>query len=430
MGFTGTRPAHSLMDVPVGHDAAVPDIDANLDAISTHEPAVRAWVCRHDNETIRQAVSEAELAAPGPLAGWTLGVKDVIDTIDLPTERGSAIYPGRRTVNDAPCVALAKQAGAVVVGKAATTEFALFTPTVTTNPHNPDHTPGGSSSGSAAAVAAGMVRTAFGTQTVGSVIRPAAFCGVVGFKPTHQLIPLTGVATLAQSLDTLGWFTKTVDDAVQVHRALAGPGSATAPDRPLKLGLYRSAQWEAAQPEMDGVLTRAAEAVRDSGMTIEDVEPLAHLDGVFDAAHVILQFEMARVFEWERRHYWEKISPLVQKMLTRSDSVTSAHYGEAQTTVQSARAAHDQWMIDQGFDALLTPSSPGEAPPLATTGDSVFNRTWSALGVPCLHQPMELGEHELPLGVQLTGRRWADDELLGVGLALEGALCPNGIPTP
>lgn len=406
------------------------DLEAQLAATVTREPTVRAWVTRHADDSVRRAVAEQTNPEGGLLAGWTLGVKDVIDTIDLPTERGSTIYPGRRTVNDASCVALAKQAGAIVVGKAATTEFALFTPTVTTNPHNPAHTPGGSSSGSAAAVAAGMVRTAFGTQTVGSVIRPAAFCGVVGFKPTHQLIPLTGVATLAQSLDTLGWFTVNVDDAVEVHRALAGPGRAEPPDRPLRLGLYRSAQWDAAQPEMEGVLARAAEAARELGSDVGEVEPLAHLDGVFDAAHVILQYEMARVFEWERRHHWEKISPLVQKMLSRSDGVTAAHYGEAQATVQAARAAHDSWMADQGIDALLTPSSPGEAPPIATTGDSVFNRTWSALGVPCLHQPTGVGEHQLPLGVQLTGRRWADDELLGVGRALEAALCPGGIPTP
>ena len=414
--------------VLVGHDAAMPDIETQLAATATHEPTVQAWVARHDDDRIRQAVSEAEASSDGVLAGWTLGVKDVIDTIDLPTERGSGIYPGRRTVNDAACVALARQAGAVVVGKAATTEFALFTPTVTTNPHNPERTPGGSSSGSAAAVAAGMVRFAFGTQTVGSVIRPAAFCGVVGFKPTHQLVPLTGVATLGQSLDTLGWFTTTVTDAVQVHRALTGPGSALAPNRPLKLGLYRSALWDAAQPETEGVLTRAAASLRGAGMTVEDIDPLPHLDGVFDAAHVILQFEMARVFEWERRHHWEKISPLVQKMLAKSDSVTAANYGQAQTVMQQAKAAHDQWMVDNGLDALLTPSSPGEAPPIATTGDSVFNRTWSALSVPCLHQPTERSEQlQLPLGVQLIGRRWADDELLGVALEVEKVLAPNGI---
>ena len=178
---------------------------------------VQAWVNRHPDELI---LKEFASAPSGPLKGWTLGVKDVIDTCDLPTERGSSIYSGNQPRNDAACVALAREAGATITGKTVTTEFALFTPNATRNPHDLKRTPGGSSSGSAAAVADMQVRSALGTQTVGSVIRPAAFCGVVGFKPTRQLLPLAGVATLSYAFDTIGWFTRDVADSITMFNAL------------------------------------------------------------------------------------------------------------------------------------------------------------------------------------------------------------------
>ncbi|MEL7158502.1 MAG: amidase [Actinomycetota bacterium] len=401
-------------------------LDAALDRIDEREPVVRAWVNRHDEAELRQQVA-AGLPA-GPLQGWPFGVKDVIDTADLPTERGSPIHAGRTTTNDAACVALARRAGALVVGKTATTEFALFTPTVTTNPHDPERTPGGSSSGSAAAVADGMVRAAFGTQTVGSVIRPAAFCGVVGFKPTHQLVPLTGVATLAHSFDTVGWLTTDVADAGAVLAAVSGPGDLEAaradgsgPERP-RIGRYRSHQWTAAEPETGPQLDRTADRLADAGLDLVDVEPLDHLAGVFEAADVVLHYEVSRVFAWERQHHNELISRPCRRMMDRADQVTAAQYRAAQITLDSARHRHRRWLADNGIDALLTPSAPGEAPPLATTGDSVFNRTWTALGVPALHLPTGRGPTGLPLGVQLTGTAWGDVELLALGARVESVL--------
>ncbi len=229
---------------------ALDDLEAELTATAAREPVVRAWVARHRDDELRTAAAEAAQRG-GALAGWTLGVKDVIDTADLPTGRGSPIYAGRRPGEDAACVALARSAGAVVAGKTATTEFALFTPTITTTPPDPARTPGGSSSGSAAAVAAGMVRAAFGTQTVGSVLRPAAFCGVVGFKGSHGAVPMNGVGTLAPSLDTLGWHTRSVADAATLHAALTGappPGPAAGHGGPPRLGLYRSHAWDRYSP--------------------------------------------------------------------------------------------------------------------------------------------------------------------------------------
>jgi len=349
-------------------------------------------------------------------------VKDVIDTADLPTQRGSPIYAGRTTRHDAACVALARRAGALVTGKTATTEFALFTPTVTTNPHDPKRTPGGSSSGSAAAVADRMVRAAFGTQTVGSVIRPAAFCGVVGFKPTHQLVPLTGVATLVPSFDTVGWLTRSVIDASAMLTAMTGGAPAAEPPPRLRIGRYRSHQWHAAQPELAAVLDDAANRLTDAGADVVDVDPLSHLDGVFEASETVMAYELPRVLGWERQQHEELISPLVRKMLTRSDGVDIGGHQRAQRALAEARRAHEHYLAANSLDGLLTPSAPGEAPPIATTGDSVFNRTWTSLGVPAVHLPTGAGPLGLPVGVQLTGRAWADDDLLAAAARVEAML--------
>lgn len=394
------------------------DLDSELARVAERESTVRAWVARHDDDRLRRAHRSLP---PGPLHGWSLGVKDIIDTADLPTERGSAVYRGRTTSNDAACVALARRAGALVVGKTATTEFALFNPTVTTNPHDPERTPGGSSSGSAAAVADGMVRAAFGTQTVGSVIRPAAYCGVVGFKPTHQLIPLTGVATLAPTLDTIGWMTRSVADSASMFEAVTGRRPATA-DGPIRIGRYRSHQWSDAQSEATAELDDVADRLADAGVEVIEVDPLAHLESVAGHANTVLQYEIARVFSWEREHHLEAIALPVQKMLARADAVDLDGYRLAQVELEVVRRAHDGWLAANEIDGLLTPSASGEAPSLETTGDPMFNRTWTTLGVPALHLPTGAGPNALPVGVQLTGARWSDTDLLALAATLEVTL--------
>ncbi|MGH1491972.1 MAG: amidase [Acidimicrobiales bacterium] len=412
------------------------DLESELARVAERESTVRAWVARHDDDLLRRAHRSLP---PGPLHGWSLGVKDVIDTADLPTERGSAVYEGRTTANDAACVALARRAGALVVGKTATTEFALFNPTVTTNPHDPERTPGGSSSGSAAAVADGMVRAAFGTQTVGSVIRPAAYCGVVGFKPTHQLVPLTGVATLAHTLDTVGWMTRSVADSASMFEAMTGYRPAVdrgrRGDRPIRIARYRSHQWSDAQPEAMAELDDVADGLAQvAGVEVVDVDPLPHLasgsgdsgsgDSVAGCSNTVLQYEVARVFSWEREYHPQAIAAPVRKMLERADAVELDAYRLAQINLEAARRAHDGWLASNEIDALLTPSAPGEAPPLESTGDPVFNRTWTTIGVPALHLPTGAGPNGLPVGVQLTGARWSDAELLAVAAAVEATLTP------
>ncbi len=412
----------------IGRVTALDDLEAELAAVAAREAAVQAWTARHDDDELRARVAEAA-AGGGPLAGWTLGVKDVIDTADLPTGRGSPIYTGRRPTEDAACVALARAAGAVVAGKTATTEFALFTPTATTNPHNGTRTPGGSSSGSAAAVAAGMVRVAFGTQTVGSVLRPAAFCGVVGFKGSHGAVPMNGVGALALSLDTLGWHTRSVADAAALQAVLTGAGAGAGHPAPTaggtgapRLGLYRSHAWDRAQPELEPLLAAVADRLRAAGADVVELDPAPHLAPVIDAGAVILAVESALVFAWERAHHVDQIHEKILRLFAKGDRTDRADYHDAQRTVAAARAAHDRWLDDLGLDALLTPSAPGEAVPIDTTGDSIFNATWSTLGVPAIQLPAGTGPLGLPLGVQLTGRRWSDAALFGPAAWAEATL--------
>jgi Asp-tRNA(Asn)/Glu-tRNA(Gln) amidotransferase A subunit family amidase len=269
-----------------------------------------------------------------------------------------------------------------------------------------------------------MVRAAFGTQTVGSVIRPAAYCGVVGFKPTHNLVPLAGIAGLSPSFDTLGWFTHSVADAATMLQALAAVEPIAGSKQP-RVGVYRSHQWPSAEPEMADTLARAAARLRGGGFDVVTIDPLPHLDTVFQAADTILHFEVARVLAWERHNHWDLISPLVQRMLLNADKVGAVEHARCRRVLEHARREHDTYLINQGLDALVTPSAPGEAPPIKTTGNSVFNRTWTSLAVPSIHLPTGSGPTGLPVGVQLTGTRWGDAELLAVAANAELVLGSN-----
>ena len=401
--------------------ATTTELLKQLERISQRDEAVQAWVTCHPDEKVIEAF---ETAPQGLLSGWTLGVKDVINTFDLPTKRGSPIYRSNRPVSDAACVAVARKAGAVVTGKTVTTEFALFTPNITTNPHDLSRTPGGSSSGSAAAVADGQVRTAFGTQTVGSVIRPAAFCGVVGFKPTYDLVPMAGVATLSHTFDTLGWFTRDISDSTTMFKALTG-AELPPPNLSGKVGRYLSHQWNAAAPETLKVLDSASAALETSGLEVIEVDPLPHLEPVFDAANTILHYEIARVFAWEQTHHLDLISDLAQKMFAKAATISHADYLAAQRILVAARQTHQEFMATHAFDGLLTPSAPGEAPSIETTGDSIFNRVWTALGVPAIHLPVNLGPSGLPVGVQLVGQSRSDQNLLALAAAAEKSLAAH-----
>jgi amidase len=397
---------------------------ACLDRIAAREEVVGAW--RYlDREAALAAARRCDASPPsGPLHGIPIAVKDLIDTSDMPTGYGSAIYEGHRPAADAACVALARGAGAIVLGKTVTTEFACFTAGKTANPKNPAHTPGGSSSGSAAAVADGMVPLAFGTQTAGSVIRPAAFCGCVGYKPSFGTIPRAGVKMLADSLDTVGVMAPAVDDAAFFAGVLSGRPALRdieIPEAAPRIGLYRTPMWGEAEPSTIAALDHARAALERAGAwTAEIVVPAEH-QGLTAAQESIMGFELVRGLAHERLRHSADLSPRLGQMLDAGMAVGAEEYDAAVAETAAARAKLD------GFfgpcDAMLVPAAPGEAPRgLGYTGNPVFNRMWTLLGTPCITVPAIWAENGLPTGVQLVGRIGHDVRLIRAALFLERAL--------
>lgn len=397
---------------------------ASLDRIAARESVVGAWEYLDREQALAEARGRDGEAPRGPLHGVPIAVKDLIDTCDMPTGYGSPIYRGHRPAADAACVALARAAGAVVLGKTVTTEFAAFTPGKTANPHNPAHTPGGSSSGSAAAVADGMVRLAFGTQTAGSVIRPASFCGVVGYKPSFGLISRAGVKPLADSLDTVGVLARTVEDAAffagvvserPALRDLRPPG------HPPRFGLYRTPMWAEAEPAAAAALDAARAALDRAGAAVHELAIAPEHAGLSQAQDKIMGFEMARSLAHERLRHSAELSPRLAQMLDAGLAVGAEEYDAARAAGETARAALGQFFGD--CDAVLTPAAPGEAPAgLGYTGNPIFNRMWTLLGTPCTTLPGHKGPGGLPVGVQLVGRLGDDARLLACALFLEQAL--------
>ena len=411
-------------DIAAGRISAEAAMRGCLDRIAAREAAVGAW--QHlDPEAALAAARRADGEAPrGPLHGVPIGVKDLFDTADMPTGYGSPIYDGHRPAADAACVALARAAGAIVVGKTVTTEFACFTPGKTANPHHPHHTPGGSSSGSAAAVAAGMVPLAFGSQTAGSVIRPAAFCGCVGYKPSFGLIARAGAKALADSLDTVGLMAGTVADAAFFAGVLTDRPDlrdAAPPPAPPAFALYRTPMWERAEPEAGAALDRAAEALRRAGAAVGELAPPAEHRGLNAAQDRIMGYEAARALAYERIYRSAQLSPRLGQMLDAGMAVGAAEYDAARAEAAAARAGLAGFFGP--YDAVLTPAAPGEAPAgLGYTGDPVFNRMWTLLGTPCLTLPAHRGDRGLPVGVQLVGRIGDDARLMSCAIFLEQAL--------
>jgi amidase len=395
-------------------------IDAFLARVAEREAAVGAW--EHVDAEIARAQADAIDALPGAFAlkGVPVGVKDVIDTADLPTGYGSALYAGNRAAADAACVALARAAGAVVLGKTVSTEFAAASPGKTVNPHNRAHTPGGSSSGSAAAVAAGMVPLAFGTQTAGSIIRPASYCGVVGYKPSFGLIDRSGVKTLADSLDTVGCFARSVADAAWFASVLTGRpvlADAVAPSTP-RIGLYDEAHWDALDADNAAALRHAAHALRNAGATVVPLERHPQHDALLAAQQALMDWEVPRALAFERTRHFAQLTPVTQAFISRTPPSPQA-YDAARALLRAARAGLGDAFA--GVDAWLAPAAPGPAPAgLGSTGDPMFNRIWTALHCPCLSVPATTAGG-LPVGVQLITA--ADDaSALALAAYLEAAL--------
>ena len=400
-------------------------VRAYLDRIAEREAAVGAW--QHLDP--QQAIAAAQALDRGPrrgaLHGIPIGVKDIMDTGDMPTTYGSRVYEGHRPKADAACVALARAAGGLVLGKTVTTEFAAGAPGKTRHPHNAAHTPGGSSSGSAAGVADRMIPLGFGTQTAGSIIRPSSFCGVVGYKPSFGTIAISGTKTLAESFDTIGGIANSVADVALFVGALAGrPGLVPRDSHPRpRIGFFRTAQWERAEPACRRVMEDAARTLSRAGATVSDRAPFPPLDRVADVHLTHMNYEMARNLAWERTRHWDLLAPRSVETLTTAVQITAEQYDEARRRTFEARARAGELFGE--FDALLVPAAPGEAPArLDMTGDPLFNRTWTSLHSPCVTVPAGRGDAGLPIGVQLVGRLWDDARLLAVAQFAEQAFGP------
>jgi len=386
-------------------------VAACLERIHAREDELLAWAHLDPEAALAQARERDGEPARGPLHGIPVGVKDVIDTGDMPTAYGSPIYAGHRPGRDADAVAWLREAGAVVLGKTVTTEFATYEPPPTVNPHDPARTPGGSSSGSAAAVAAGMAPLAYGTQTAGSVIRPASFCGVVGFKPAHGWRSAAGIKRLSERLDTLGLFARGVADAALL-------GGFTAPEaRAGRVAFCRTPWWTAL--EDGGRAAVEAAAVR---LGADEVELPPEFAGLAAAQEAAMAFDVARSLEPEWREHRDGLSETLRDYLERARAVPVEEAEAAVALRDRARARLPELL--EGLDALLVPAALGEAPLRAEghTGDPLLCRAWTLLGVPAISVPGLAGPAGMPIGVQLVGVDEA--AVLGAAAWVESALRP------
>ena len=397
---------------------------ACLDRVAEREGTVHAFAHLDPDAALAQARALDAGALRGPLHGLPLGVKDLLDTADMPTGYGSPIYAGQRPAADAAAVALCKEAGAVVAGKTVTTEFAYFHPGPTANPHNPAHTPGGSSSGSAAAVADHMLPLALGTQTAGSIIRPAAYCGVVGFKPSWGRVPRAGVKSLSETLDTVGGFARSVRDVALLGAVLLGDARLAAlahdPDqaatneaagRAPRIGMCRTPQWAQADADTQAAWTAAAAALAAQAAALAEVALPDSLGDLIDLQKQVMAFETARALSHERVRHRDRLSERLRTLLDEGLAIPGAEH--TARLIRRAQARHSVGALFEQWDVLLAPSATGEAPAgLGATGDPVFCRTWTLLGLPCVHLPFARGQRGLPVGLQLIGRWGHDHQLL------------------
>ncbi len=414
-------------------------IEAQLRRIAARDPHIEAFAFFDPAppRAVAKAVDTYRASGRpiGALHGLTVGLKDIIDTADMPTENGTPIDAGRRPSQDATIVRRLRAAGAVLMGKTVTTELAYATPGKTRNPHDPERTPGGSSSGSAAAVAAGMVSFAVGTQTFGSVIRPASFCGVVGFKPTHGLIPRTGVRLLAGPLDTVGVFARSVADAAMIADVLAGHDPAdldtrlmpppqllntalTDPPVPPDLAFVKSPVWDQAEPETQEGFRELVEAL---GARCAEIGLPEVFQEWLGAHRSLMQAGMARNLAPYYQKGKERLSPAMRTIIEDGLKVSAVDYLTALDWREALNNGLDQ-LFDR-YDAIVTPAAAGEAPRgLDSTGNPIFNGLWTLCGVPAITLPLLTGPTGLPVGVQVVGRRGEDAKLLRTARWLAGTI--------
>ncbi len=424
--FSAADAARAIRDGAISSEQLV---EACLARVREAEPQVQAWQFLDPERARAQArardLDRREGRPCGPLHGVPVGIKDIIDTADMPTEDGTVLHAGRMPARDATVVAWLRAAGAVIMGKTVTTECAYFSPGKTRNPHNPAHTPGGSSSGSAAAVAAGMVPLALGSQTNGSTIRPAAFCGVYGFKPTHGLIPRHGILRLSRTLDHVGVLARTLEDIALLAEELVGyderdldtrprariPFGAVAaeePPMPPRLAFVKTPVWDRAEEETREAFAELTAELADA---VEEVELPGSARAAWDWHRIIMDAEMAASFdlEWERGR--DRLSAQLRELRARGREVRALDYQQALARIPLLNESFEELFLR--FDAILTPAAPGTAPRgLDSTGDPAFCTLWTLCGTPAISLPLMRGTNGLPLGLQLVGPRHGDARLL------------------
>ncbi|MGQ7260530.1 amidase [Vreelandella sp. V005] len=386
--------------------------------IEKREPEVQAWEALAPR--LPALPSDLDVGSV-PLYGVPVGIKDIIDTTNMPITWGTRGYlSSSGSQLNAALVTLLQEQGALVMGKTVSTEFAYFTPGKTHNPHDTTRTPGGSSSGSAAAVAAGMVPLAFGTQTAGSMIRPASYCGVFGFKPTFGTLSCDGVKPFAASLDTLGWFTRHIDDICTTFSALTKAPPILALDnlQGVRVGIHSLPFDEPLAPDVQQALTYAQERFEQAGAEIVPLSLDARYEALVEHQKVILAYEAAQSLASEYRDYAAKMGEQLVELIEQGRVTSFERYIEAKRATTQMQQALSQVFSEQ-VDIILAASAQGEAPEgLNATGDPIYCRAWTLLGVPCLNLPLSQGSAGMPVGVQVIADRWQDEKLLQVARTL------------
>lgn len=383
--------------------------------ITRFEPEIQA-LTHFDAATLNTAGN-------GPLTGIAIGIKDIFDTYDMPTGYGSPIYDAHQPKTDAALVSMLRCSGATIAAKTVTTEFAFFTPGPTHNPHNLAHSPGGSSSGSVAGIAAGYFPAALGTQTGGSVIRPASYCGVAGYKPSFNLFPVTGSKCFSWSLDTVGFFASSVADTAFVAASCSGFDlrvDLVAPTTP-RIGIYRSHVFDQASTDMQAALEHTIRLAEKAGATITEIAPVDALNHAYDAHPVIQNHEAALACAGELLHHADLMSNMLRSTLEQGQKISVEYYNEAQKLAADARQATHA--LFENVDVLLTPSAPDIAPfSIETTGEPVFNKLWTLIGLPCVNVPGLVSQQSMPLGMQIIAPYGQDRKALMAAQWLENLL--------
>jgi Asp-tRNA(Asn)/Glu-tRNA(Gln) amidotransferase A subunit family amidase len=397
--LTATQFAARLRD---GSATSVELVEHCLARIAARDSQVHAWAFVDRDTALAQARARDNETPRGPLHGVPVGIKDIFDTYDMPTAYGSPIYKDHRPANDTAIVSLLRLAGAVILGKCATTEFASPVPIGTRNPHDLSRSPGVSSSGSAAAVADFMVPLAIGSQTGGSTILPAAFCGVFGFKASLTGIDRGGIRHLRPTIDTMGLFARSIEDIALLRSVLVGEASERIASGRIRIGVCRASRWSEAQPETVQALEAAARALSASGAEVTDAELPDVFSGIEDSFRVIVKVEGARAMDWEMRHHLATMNHWLKEQLGTSDPSADVQYEKAQAHSLACQRALAR-LFDR-CDVIITPSACGEAvADLTSVSNSVFNRVWTLMRGPCLSVPAFTGPNGMPVGLQVVG---------------------------